>query len=221
MRSSVVCTLLAGIAALSPIALAGPDWIEDGDAGSTLGEAQVVVGVGQLSKIIGSLGSALGDPDYEDMYLIRVISPTTFRFDLSDAGFDTQVWLFNVTQANEAFGLLANDDTVEGPQSVLTNTATDSTGAMLTQPGIYALAISGAGRVPVSRTGLIYHFTNSTEISGPDGPGGLNPHSGWVGEGVTGEYRIDLIGCDFVAVPAPGVGLIAGAALLVGTRRRR
>lgn len=221
MRSSVVCTLLAGIAALSPVALAGPDWIEDGDAGSIITEAQVVVGTGQLSKIIGSLSSSLGDPDYEDMYLIRVISPTTFRFDLSDAGFDTQVWLFNVTQANEAFGLLANDDTVEGPQSVLTNTATDNTGAMLTQPGIYALAISGAGRVPVSRTGLIYHFTNATEISGPDGPGGLNPHSGWVGEGATGQYRIDLTGCDFVTVPAPGVGLFAGAALMMGMRRRR
>lgn len=218
-QTAVVVSL--GAAAAASPAVAGPDWVEIGDAGSLVSEAQAVVGVGQLNSIQGTLSNSLGAPDYEDMYLIEILSPTTFFFDLSAAQFDTRVFLFNVTLAGEAFGLLANDDTNAGTTSFLTGLATDGSGAKVTQPGVYAIAITGQGRYPVSRTGPIFVFQSSTEISGPDGPGGINPHEGWDGQGTTGSYNILVQGIGFVDIPAPGAGAcLVLAGLLTGRRRR-
>jgi hypothetical protein len=215
----------AAVLLVAGCAFAGPDWIEGAiDAGPTLSTAQAIVGVGQLQTLAGTLsaGSGFGPgvtPDLEDVYLLRITTPTSFSFTVANADFNPQLFLFNITLPGEALGLLANNDTPSGTRPVLTSPATDSTGAMVLLPGQYALGVSGFGRVPVSSTGPIFFFASSTEISGPDGPGGTNPLSGWTGNGETGTYLIELRGVDFYDVPAPASGsLLLGLAML---RRRR
>jgi hypothetical protein len=211
------CLVFAGAA------FAGPDWVEIGDAGSTLGSAQQTLGTGPLNSITGSLNGGLRVVgDFEDMYLIRVVDPVNFSMTLLGASFDAQLFVFNVTLANEAFGLLANDNTPSGNIPFVGPFANDGTGAALKNPGVYAIAISGAGRQPVSVNGLIFNFFSPTEISGPDGPGGINPHTGWSGEGQTGDYTITMTGVGFYNTPAPGSGAVfLGAALVAAARRRR
>lgn len=215
MRMSLrtLLALLAGVGAAGP-AFAGPDWVEIGDAGPTLATAQPVLGVNQLSHIVGSLSTGIatadseggGDllaPDYEDLYLVRIQVPTMFSFQVGGTAFNAQLFLFNITLPGEAFGLLANDDTLLSNAPLLTSPATDATGAQVLLPGVYALGVTGYGHVPVSVTGPIFAFASTTEISGADGPGGLNPLSGWSGIGETGDYRIALQGIDWVDIPGP------------------
>ena len=169
---------LSGVLSLfaASAALAGPDWVEQGDAGSLAGTAQRVVGVGQLHTISGGLGEGAGQPDYEDMYLIRVTDPGAFQLTILGANFDTSLWLFNVTLAGEAFGLLANLSGDGEGAPVLGPNSNDGSLAAVNAPGIYAFAISGAGRTPISRGGEIFTFQDPGETSGPDGPGGRLPH---------------------------------------------
>lgn len=218
---------------VSAQALAGPDWVEGGDAGSVLLTAQPVVGVGAPIRISGRLsGAASGFADnssnasvlgdYEDMYIIRIEKPGTFSFTVSSSNFDSQLFLFNITLASEAFGLLANQSTsTPGIDARITGMATDGTGAMVLNPGTYALAISGMGRNPVSSTGGIFNFATPNEISGPDGPGGLNAHLSWTGVGEVGDYDIDLFGIGYVDVPSPGMAGLLGVSSLAVLRRRR
>ncbi len=202
-------------------ALAGPDWVEHGDAGSTLGGAQQTIGIGAIHTISGTLGGQTLTGDFEDMYLIRVLDPATFSMKVIGANFDAQLWVFNVTIPGQAFGLLANDNTPAGINPIVTSLATDGTGAQLKVPGVYAVAISGAGRVPVSLNGPIFFFGSPTEISGPDGPGGINPHIDWTGEGETGSYTIQTEGVGFYDTPAPGSIAVLAAGAIAGARRRR
>lgn len=233
---SMRAVLLFGTSLAAAPALAGPDWIEGGrvggpDAGSTLGTAQPILATSrQITTIVGSLDSGnagaglnlASGPDFEDMFLLQILDPSTFSFHLTSAGFDAQLFLFNVTLPGEAFGLLANNDTAMSTDPFLSRPATDLTGADVRFPGIYALAISGVGRVPVSSTGRIFFFGSPTEVSGPDGVGGLNPHIGWTGVGQTGSYTIEMTGVGRYDVPAPGASiLLLGSAGFMGARRRR
>jgi len=213
--------VVASCALASP-ALAGPDWVERGDAGSGFATAQAVVGIGTPLSITGTLTTNFVGEDLEDVYLIRITSPTTFRFDVRTSSFDTMLYLFNVTEGQELFGLLANNDSAISTGSFINGPlASDGSGAMVLNPGIYALAISGFNRHPVSRTGDIYTFASTTETSGPDGPGGINPLQEWVGSGETGEYNILLEGVGYVDVPAPGAAALLGIGGLTALRRRR
>jgi len=226
----------AGAAALlfsSAAVYGGPDWVEQGDAGSTIGSAQLVLGLGQIESIVGTLssgtaaGTTIGDPgsppDFEDVYLLRIETPGAFSFQVMNANFDPQLFLFNVTIPGEGLGLLANNDTPMSMLPFLTSPATDGTGATVLLPGVYALGVSGLGRVPVSRTGLIFNFASPTEVSGPDGLGGTNPLSGWTGVGQTGGYLVEMTGVGFFDIPAPGGAavMLLGLGVTGGRRRRR
>ncbi len=215
MYAAMAAMVVAGTA------LAGPDWVETTDAGSTLSTAQAVLGVGQLNTINGRLGGARSGEDLEDMYLIRVTTPGTFKFELLNSEFDSSLYLFNITLGNEAFGLLGNLETIDGVNAVLTSVSTDGTGAQISTPGIYALAITSSGRIPVSANGSIFNFTTLGETSGADGVGGLLPHIGWTGEGSRGSYTMRVTGTTFVDVPAPAAAaLLAGGLITLGRRRR-
>lgn len=213
---------LTGIAILSAAAAAGPDWTEVGDAGSFVSSAQTPLGAGTISTISGSLGGEGETGDFEDMYIIRVDEPTSFRLELLNPNFDAQLFLFNITLAGGGLGLLANDNAdANTVNPVLTSIATDGSNAVLDLPGIYAVAVAGAGRSPVSDAGLIFDFASPTEISGADGPGGLLRHTGWVGEGAVGAYSVELEGVDFAKIPAPGVAAVLGLGVVFAGRRRR
>jgi hypothetical protein len=201
-------------------AAAGPDWTEVGDAGSNFASAQIPLGNGMIRTIAGSLGAEGGVVDYEDMYIIGIDAPTVFRLELANPNFDAQLFIFNITLAGAAFGLLANDDSAPGdPNPILTPIATDGTMAILDLPGDYLIGVSGKGRNPISAGGLIFNFADPTEISGADGPGGLLRHIGWDGEGEVGDYVIEMDGTVFPEIPAPGA-LAPLAGVLIARRRR-
>ncbi len=228
MRSICACVAAsAAVVLIAGSAQAGPDWIEGAiDAGSTLETAQPITGTGPITSISGTLSAGSpfgpgGGPDYEDMYLLRISAPSTFSFTVGEAEFDPQLFLFNVTLPGQALGLLANNNTPSGLLPILTGSATDGSGAMVLLPGVYALGVSGVGRVPVSNTGPLFFFASPTEVSGPDGAGGINPLSDWTGEGQTGTYFIDVEGVTWYDVPAPASGSLLLGGLMLARRRRR
>ncbi len=217
---------LSVVALLPQLAVAGPDWLETTDAGSVIATAQVPsrpFGAAGLTSIAGSLSQGLTQPDYEDLYFIRVLIPTAFSVRPAFADFNVVVYLFNITVNGEGYGFLANDDeSTSSTLPKLRHQSDDGTQVILVFPGDYVLGITGAGRVPVSRTGPMFNFASNTEVSGPDGPGGLNPLQGWSGVGETGRYGFTLEATDFPAVPAPGaaVAMLAVAGVAVSRRRR-
>jgi hypothetical protein len=225
MNRSTTKLLAIFAMALSAVpAAAGPDWEEICDAGSTISLAQPVAGgIGSVQTIRGSLGacSPLAGVDLEDVYLINIQTPMQFCAKtvvkgevpgccmpcppdcvLADQGtnFNTQLWLFSAS----GHGLLGNDDDpVDPPRSRIGNASDDGTGITVTTPGLYYLAISGGpDRIPVSVTGPIFQQAIPTEVSGPDGLGGLDPLNGWTGPGLQGDYEIVLCGVQFIeAIP--------------------
>ena len=97
LRKSVVGTALAAIVVVATPAIAGPEWIEIGDAGRVIGGAQKTYGQGSLNGISGDLVIGLGAGDFEDMYLISVVNPAIFSITIANADFDAQLFIFNVT----------------------------------------------------------------------------------------------------------------------------
>lgn len=214
MRRFVV---VASAAVLAAPAFAGPDWVERGDAGSFINTAQITTGIGGIRSLVGTISAgSRSAPDLEDVYIIRIDNPATFSISLNAVNFTPALYLFNLTQASQALGLL-------GVNGTLVSTSTDGTMAQVTAPGLYALAVTYAGNVPQSRSGAIFNFASSTEISGPDGPGGINPLESWnpTIPLVGGNYDLDVEGVDFADVPSPGAALLLGAAGLLAGRRRR
>lgn len=211
-------TLAAGlVACIAAPALAGPDWQEVGDAGARVNLAQLTLGVGAIDSISGEFSEGFGASDYEDMYLIRIDDPQAFSITVTSSVGQVGLFLFNVTQADEGFGLVARIDA-----GALVRASNDGSLASVNNPGVYAIAISVPGWWPSSNGGRIFNFTSENEISGPDAVGGNLPHTGWQGTpGPVGEYGIDLIGCGFVDVPSPSALALGGVGGLLLARRRR
>lgn len=221
---NVKCAAGAAILAVCSIAVAGPDWVETGDAGSAVITAQRPVGIvgAAIHSISGTLQGTSFAPDFEDCYIIKITDPATFTMKATSANFNPQMFLFNITLAGGAYGLLANNDqTASNNLPMLGNTSNDGTNVQVTLPGDYMISITGFNRVPVSTTGAIFNQATLTEVSGPDGPGGFNAMTGWSGTGETGNYDIVLTGAGFPDAPAPGsaVLLVLGG-LTMGRRKR-
>lgn len=222
MNWPITATWFAALLAGS--AWAGPDWVEIGDAGNRIETAQPPRGmVGNLNTITGVLrGEGLVGSDFEDLYFIRIADPEKFSCTITAFDFNAQLFLFNVTLPMGGYGLLANDD--EHANSVrprLTNRSNDGTNVVVDLPGDYVIAVTGFNNDPLSSSGAIFNQVTTTEISGPDGPGGFNRLIGWTGGGETGEYRVTLTGVEFPSFPAPGTALVFGAGLVATARRRR
>ncbi|MFO0858052.1 MAG: hypothetical protein U0640_11930 [Phycisphaerales bacterium] len=218
MVRSVRAAALVLSTLVASVALAGPDWQEQGDAGKFVGNAQQTLGVGAINSISGEFAAGLLDSDFEDMYLVSITNPSAFSITVNSSNGTVGLFLFNVTLGNEGLGLVA---TIAGA-GTLGNASNDGSLAAVNSPGIYALAIAVPGRYPVSNLGPIFNFANPNEVSGPDGSGGFLPHTDWAGTpGPIGDYGIELTGSGFFAVPAPGAGVVLGVCGLVAMRRRR
>ncbi|HLP84949.1 MAG TPA: hypothetical protein VK157_11420 [Phycisphaerales bacterium] len=215
--------VVAGLVGLPAVCVAGPDWVERGDAGSSLFTAQITTGVGTIRSITGDLTSSdRGGADLEDLYIIRIVNPGTYSFTVNALNFSPALYLFNISLAGEAFGLVGERG--DGALNVvLSGNATDSTGAQVSQPGLYALAVTYSGNRPLSRTGPIFNFASEGETSGPDGQGGINPLESWDPQSplTGGDYNIVVTGVEFADIPAPGAAAMLMTAGIVAARRRR
>lgn len=212
MRAQFV-GLISGLT-LASASLAGPEWMEMGEAGSLPGNAQAVTGNGTdpVEKVSGRLSGlspitgGVGMGDFQDMYLIKIVDPQAFRASTRDdfngfAGFDAQLFLFKT----DGTGLIANrDSTTNDPNPLLLPFTTDGTNLQIESPGLYLLAISGFPSFPGNMNGPIFQFANPVENSGPDGNGGSVPIEAWNGPGETGRYEIGLIGV--VGIPLDELG---------------
>lgn len=195
-----------------PVAFAGPDWVEQGDAGSLVDTAQQTVGAGQINSISGTFSDGFGLSDYEDVYLVTITNPTAFNITIGSGPGVPGLFIFN---ADTGQGILGSRTGSIGSFS------TDLTGSLISTPGVYAVGIAVNGRVPESDSGPIFSFATPSEISGPDGNGGSIPLIFWTGTpGTVGEYDFELTGCEF-SVPAPGGVTLLGVAAILGARRRR
>ena len=217
---------------------AGPDWVEDNDAGQSPPSAQKPTGTGSMSTISGSLAAvnvAAGPGDFVDMYQIYIADPAGFSAQTIQltpgsppgfAAFDSQLWLFD----HNGFGILANDDAVVGQTgSRIAPPATDATNQVIPGPGVYYLAISAFDADPLSGTGeLIFSQEARTEVSGPDGPGGSLTVRNWGTSPQGGMYLIGMTGVKFPpdlvpAVSTWGMAILFCATAIAGTlclRRR-
>ncbi len=148
---------LSGAVAVALIAGAGAQWDETanggGDAGDLPSTAQITVGVGALTQIIGNATSA----NDADMYCIKIVDPLNFSATtVGGATWDTQLTLFRL----DGTGLLYNDDDPQSGtlQSYLGNAIpvnpgniTWSTWASANlSPGDYLLAVSRWNNDPIN-----------------------------------------------------------------------
>jgi hypothetical protein len=181
-----------------------PCWCEgidgDGDAGSLPDDAQIPdegdEGARPFECILGQLSSTGPAEDFEDMYLIRVCPPAAgfvARTNFMPTTFNTQLFLFRIDER----GRVANDDiSPKINRSRITGVPDEGPPLM---PGLYYLAVSGFPRSPESAGGPIFTFQTPFQQSGPDGPGGGAPITGWFSgmAPAVGEYRIGMSGVTF------------------------
>jgi len=237
--------ILVGAISLSQAAIAGPTWPEGPGCGP-FGtgncllpyHAQVPDGTGQLARITGSLdglseivGTGGFAANFEDVFLIKITDPALFAASTSpssngSASFNSQLFLFTGPDHPDGpgLGMFANDDEAGSlaGESRITGGATDGSSSPAFIPGLhYMLGISGMNNVPESDGGSIFTNSLTTEISGPDGPGGGNAISGWSGSGEFGTYQITLLGTEFATIPSPSTIALFVTGMAFGSKRRR
>ncbi len=229
---AVPCVFASALCGVASITLAGPDWDEgtQGDAGSTASTAQVITTTGTVNTVRGSLGQNLLGGDFQDMYVIYVASPTSFSVstlaaDGGSASFNPMLYAFRYEGfgANaQAIAMLGNNIAMPGMVGArLGPNANDSSGVRLTEPGYYAIAISGYASRPTNAFGDTLFGANIFGAGNLVGPAdGLSNIvlAGWDSDGQTGEYVMHLSG--ITGVPAPGAVALLGLAGLIGRRRR-
>lgn len=212
-----IVTMAASVLALAPVAAA--DWVEVGDAGSTLGTAQIVNAGGALNSIFGDIG-VNGDVD-----LYRLIISDSSIFSVTNNALsgptDMQVFLFS----SAGMGIASNDDVVlfETPGALPAGDA-----LYFTLPaGEYLVGVSRYDVEPESAGGQI--FSNDVpfnfDVVGPNGPGGGSPLSMFAGTDDSGPdptgYRLDLTGVVVIPLPTAVAMVTPGLLILVSPRRRR
>ena len=224
------CLLAVGMlcALLIPPASAAT-FTEMGDAGQTLATAQLVNTQPPgtiLTAIFGTMESS--GADIFKIYLTggQTFSATTTT--LFNPGnptvFDSQLFLFN----SSGIGVYANDDdnTNGPPQSTLPASLSFTPSSA----GVYYLAISGSGFLPLSAGGFIFPVSggllnqpaSAPWVVGPTGPGGASALTGWSStSSETGAYEIDLTGAQFLSIPEPSTALLLACGLLIGGVVRR
>lgn len=185
-------------------------WTKTGTPGNLPSNAQITVGTGSLSSIIGSFtttstASTASRPDLFQIYIdgSSPFTATTIGFDTTI--YDTQLFLFDSTGA----GVYANDDTTEYAKGATLNPISP------VAPGLYYLGVAAYGAIPRAGTGAAFDifpntFDDTTGDVGLTGlktptPGVTGPLTNWFLSGAdveTGTYSISLTGTTY-ASPVP------------------
>ena len=189
-----------------------PNFIESSDAGETLATATAVI-TNQMMALDSISGSLSGDADLFKIFLTggQTFSATTANSETAqvpidealgiptDLVVDPKIFLLD-EQGN---GVYANDDLFGSTQSTLIS---GPGGFSPETSGIYYLGISGTGYEAASADGQIFPGEPFDEITGPTGPGGRSPLTGFVGNTTAsfGEYLISLTGAQTIAVAGNG-----------------
>ena len=198
-KHCVVVVLLWGTLLLAATAQA-QTWTEPGDAADLPANAQIPIGTGPLTQIIGNLN--FGNVD---MFEIAVTGGGTFSATATGSAplfLNPQLYLFDAAGR----GVYANDDISPPDPMSPPGKAQLPAGHALTpsQPGRYFLAVSTAYVEPVSATGPIFPCLGcqATAVVGPTGAGGGSPITAWPGTPFSsGTYTIVLTGAQFVTRP--------------------
>jgi hypothetical protein len=201
-RASFLLSLLAGCAAASQAH--AQVWQEVGNAGDLPATAQAAAGQGSLEFIFGSLDGA----DEVDMFQIVICDPSFFSATtVGQTSFDTILFLFD----QSGMGVAMNDDSGGTLQSTITS-------QFITAPGVYYLALARYNRQAVSPGGRIFQPATFTTETGPNGPGGGEPISGWITSSVgAGAYSILLTGACMVDLATPGACCLPSGACAAST----
>lgn len=218
LRAGLVGSLVLTI---SMVAAASSIWTEgdnsEGGAGGQIKSANVTVGFGSLTEIIGTLGDVTAG---SDLYEIYISDPSTFSATTTGNGskpvVDPALYLFNASGA----GLFGNDN-ISGTdfQAQIPVGTTSSLTA-----GLYYILIAPSGHLPEDKNGnsIFGAITGQTEIF--DGSGTLKEYGGTPSADDAGKgYTIQLTGAEFAYTPEPGsltfVGF--GVAMLAWNRGKR
>ncbi len=199
LTAGVLAVVLLALAA-SPAGAAGATWAETGDAAGIPSTAQRPRGTGALTTITGRVTHFNDD----DMFRLCLTGRRTFSAEvvpraLTGAYLDPQLFLFD----SGGRGVYANDD--RGPAGSLTDASfhprLPANHALTpTAAGVYFLAISNFDNDPLSNRGAIFVDAQSTDVVGPNGPGGTRPVIDWsdFGFGPTNSpYTIKLTGARY------------------------
>jgi hypothetical protein len=185
----------AGAPTLTPFAAEVDD---AGDLGTTA--AQVTVGSGPLSRIIGHLVAADFDPPDVDVFQIQICDPSQFSATtIGGSNFSNSLFLFDAAGrgvTSNTFTLLDPSDP-DNSDVILYPTIG---GTHIPGPGLYYIAISTVFPYDSNGDPLWRGFGLPLEFDrAPDGPGAANPVFGWesFGTAVTAAYHIFLTGATF------------------------
>jgi PEP-CTERM motif len=182
-----------------------------GDAGGLPGSANVTIGAGSLTDIIGSLSDVTMGAD---MYEIFISSPSTFSATTTGNGnnpvVNPAIYLFD----SSGDGLFGNDN-ISGTnfQASIPAGTTSSLAA-----GLYYVLITSSGNLPEKGTTLIFgDLTNTTAVFAASGTvnikkyatSGTTPSPADSGKG----YDIQLTGAQFAETPEPATVALIGFGL--------
>jgi PEP-CTERM motif len=225
MKSFIrICVLGCSFLAL---ASAGTIWHEgdngEGGAGGLPNGANVTIGEGSLTDIIGTLSDETAGAD---MYEIYISDPANFSATTAGHGgnpiVNPSIYLFDSTGA----GLFGNDNLSGGDsQAEIPAGTLDSLSA-----GLYYVLITPSGNLPENKNGesIFGDLTNTTTVGAGSsspliirkyGTSGTTPDPADSGSG----YDIQLTGAEFaVQTPEPttlGFAVVGLAALALRARR--
>jgi hypothetical protein len=187
-----------------------------GDAGGLPSTANITIGSGSLTEILGKLTDTTKGAD---MYEINIVDPGIFSATTIGTSTDPiqnpALYLFDAN----GNGVIGNDNTASGAQASISDSSLAA--------GLYYLLLTPSGHLPAhGSTDIFGDLTNTTNTSTPGSPIQITKYldtSATVSPADTGsDYEIDLVGVDF-ASPEPGTVALMGlglAALAWRTRRR-
>lgn len=205
-------TWVEAVADGSDFGAGGNESIAFGGTGGDLAQAQVTLGTGPLSTILGTLRSGQFDVD---PYVIEVTDTATFLATYStvdnanNSPYTPQLALFDVNTFQAIAG-------VEGG-------ALD--GSLLPGTGLYILMVGTSASDPANVIGeQLFDFSTQGVVVGP-AAGIASDVWSFYDAGFPAfaneSYSISLRGAGFADVPAPGTALVGVIAACGSIRRRR